>query len=252
MKAEVRTARAFRDLSDAEWQWALDFVTHGGAALKAYPEYHKVVLDEGGLYRVKDTTIARRHRMSIGTIVSDAAVNVCYLRGKRLGNVEESFIARLTPGDAFVFGGQLLEFIRVENMTAYVKAGRPGSAVIPRWDGGRCPLSSEVSGAMRELLQLHVEGREDEPEMHAVRRLLRLPSDRPQAKSPAVRADCGAPGLLGCRSRMTSSYTDPPNVCLRSFNFRPWRGTGPARLAIGCMRGRGNAANFTFSTSERA
>ena len=174
MKAEVKTARAFRDLSDDEWRWALDFVTRGGEALKAYPDYRKVVLDEDGRYRVKDAGIAKRHRMSIGTIVSDAAVNVCYLRGKRLGNVEESFIARLTPGDTFVFGGQLLEFIRVENMTAYVKAGRPGSAVIPRWDGGRCPLSSEVSGAMRELLQLHVEGREDEPEMRAVRRLLKL------------------------------------------------------------------------------
>ena len=174
MKAEVRSARAFRDLADDEWRWALDFVTRGGEALKAYPDYRKVVLDEDGRHRVKDAAIAKRHRMSIGTIVSDAAVNVCYRRGKRLGNVEESFIARLSPGDAFVFGGQLLEFIRVENMTAYVKPARPGSAVIPRWDGGRCPLSNEVSGAMRELLQLHVEGREEEPEMRAVRRLLKL------------------------------------------------------------------------------
>ncbi|HEX6635415.1 MAG TPA: ligase-associated DNA damage response DEXH box helicase [Usitatibacter sp.] len=174
MKAEVRSARAFRDLTEAEWRWALDFVTRGGEALKAYPEYCKVALDEDGRYRVKDAAIARRHRMSIGTIVSDAAVNVCYLRGKRLGHVEESFIARLSPGDAFIFAGQLLELVRVENMTAYVRAGKPGSAVIPRWDGGRCPLSSEVSQGMRELLQLHVEGREDEPEMRAVKRLLGL------------------------------------------------------------------------------
>jgi len=184
MKAEVKATRAFRDLSDAEWTWALDFVTRGGEALKAYPDYRKVVLADDGRYRVADAAIARRHRMSIGTIVSDAAVNVCYLRGKRLGNVEESFIARLSKGDAFVFAGQLLEFIRVENMTAYVKPGKPGSAVIPRWDGGRCPLSSEVSEGMRELLELHVEscprggrppaGRESEPEMKAVGRLLKL------------------------------------------------------------------------------
>jgi ATP-dependent Lhr-like helicase len=174
MKAEVMTARAFRDLTEAEWRWALDFVTRGGDALKAYPDYRKVVLDEDGRYRVKDGAIARRHRMSIGTIVSDAAVDVRYMRGKRLGNVEESFIARLSPGDAFVFAGQLLEFIRVENMTAYVKPGKPGSAIIPRWDGGKCPLSSEVSEGIRELLELHVDGREHEPEMRAVRRLLKL------------------------------------------------------------------------------
>ncbi|HUP96588.1 MAG TPA: DEAD/DEAH box helicase, partial [Usitatibacter sp.] len=120
MKAEVRSTRAFRDLTEPEWSWALDFVTRGGEALKAYPEYRKVEKDEDGRYRVKDATIARRHRMSIGTIVSDAAVNIQYMRGKRLGNVEESFIARLAHGDNFIFAGQLLQFIRVENMTAYV------------------------------------------------------------------------------------------------------------------------------------
>jgi ATP-dependent Lhr-like helicase len=174
MKAEVRATRAYRDLADAEWQWALDFVTRGGDALKAYPDYHKVVQDEDGRYRVKDSAIAKRHRMSIGTIVSDAAVNIQYMRGKRLGNVEESFIARLSHGDNFVFAGLQLEFIRVENMIAYVKPGKPGNAVIPRWDGGRCPLSSEVSDGIRELLELHVEGRENEPEMKAVQRLLKL------------------------------------------------------------------------------
>jgi ATP-dependent Lhr-like helicase len=101
--------------------------------------------------------------MSIGTIVSDAAVNVRYMRGKRLGNVEESFIARLSKGDTFIFAGQLLEFVRVENMTAYVRPGKPGAAVIPRWDGGRCPLSSEVSDGIRELLELHVEGARTSP-----------------------------------------------------------------------------------------
>jgi len=174
MKAEVRSARAYRDLTEAEWQWALDFVTHGGEALKAYPDYHKIVRDEDGRYRIKDAAIARRHRMSIGTIVSDAAVDIRYMRGKRLGNVEESFIARLSHGDNFIFAGHLLEFLRVENMTAYVKPGKPGAAVIPRWDGGRCPLSSEVSEGIRELLELHVERRENEPEMNAVRRLLKL------------------------------------------------------------------------------
>ncbi|MBC8022901.1 MAG: DNA ligase-associated DEXH box helicase, partial [Burkholderiales bacterium] len=174
MKAEVKTTRAFEALTDGQWQWALDFVTRGGDALKAYPDYHKVVQDEAGVYRVKDGVIARRHRMSIGTIVSDAAVDIRYMRGKRLGNVEESFIARLAHGDNFIFAGLLLEFIRVENMTAYVKPGKPGSAVIPRWDGGKCPLSSEVSDGIRELLELHVEGRADEPEMKVVARLLRL------------------------------------------------------------------------------
>ena len=183
MKAEVRSTRAFRDLTEAEWQWSIDFVTRGGDALKAYPEYHKVERGEDGIFRVRDAAIAKRHRMSIGTIVSDAAVNIQYRRGKRLGNVEESFIARLSPGDNFIFAGAQLEFMRVENMTAYVKPGKPGSALIPRWDGGRCPLSSEVSDSIRELLELWTEkpGSDpkrgepgSDPELRAVQRLLKL------------------------------------------------------------------------------
>jgi ATP-dependent Lhr-like helicase len=173
MKAEVRSAWAYRNLGDEEWRWALDFVTRGGEALKAYPEYHKVEFIDGR-WRVPDAAIARRHRMSVGTIVSDASMNVCFLNGKRLGHVEESFIARLARGDAFVFAGRVLELFRVENMTAWVRPARPGAAAVPRWQGGRSPLSSEVSESVRDLLELHLDGEVDEPEMRAVKRLLGL------------------------------------------------------------------------------
>jgi ATP-dependent helicase Lhr and Lhr-like helicase len=173
LKAEVRSTLAYRDLGDEEWRWALDFVTRGGEALKAYPEYHKVEFVDGR-WRVPDAAIARRHRMSVGTIVSDASMNVCFLNGKRLGHVEESFIARLARGDAFVFAGRVLELFRVENMTAWVRPARPVAAAVPRWQGGRSPLSSEVSDSVRDLLELHLEGVVDEPEMRAVKRLLGL------------------------------------------------------------------------------
>lgn len=173
LKAEVKSARAFRDLTDEEWRWAMDFVTRGGESLKAYPEYHRVE-EVDGWNVVRDAAIARRHRMSVGTIVSDASMDVRYLNGKRLGHVEESFIAWLSPGDAFVFGGHALELIRVENMTALVRPAKRGATVVPRWQGGRSPLSSEVSESVRELLEAHLEGRADEPEMRAVARLLAL------------------------------------------------------------------------------
>ena len=174
MKAEVRATRAYRDLTDAQWDWALDFITRGGDSLKAYPEYHKVERDEDGRYRVMDNAIARRHRMAIGTIVSDASMDVRYLTGKRLGNVEESFIAHLSPGDAFVFAGHVLSLIRIDNMTAYVRAAKPGAAAVPRWGGGRCPLSNLVAESVRELLQAWLEGRARQPELRVVDRMLKL------------------------------------------------------------------------------
>ncbi len=175
---EVRSAWAYRDLSEAEWQWALAFVRHGGNSLTAYPDYRRVEPDENGVWRVPDARLARRHRMSIGTIVSDASINVKYWKkgggGGSLGSVEEGFIARLKPGDGFLFGGRLLELVRVENMTAYVKRATSKKAAVPRWNGGRMPLSSELADAVVTQFDAAARGIFTSPEMQAVKPLLEV------------------------------------------------------------------------------
>ncbi|GAB3460571.1 ligase-associated DNA damage response DEXH box helicase [Massilia terrae] len=172
--AEVRGAWSYRGLTDEEWQWALDFVARGGQSLTVYPEYRRVLPDEEGVYRVPDPAIGRRHRMGIGTIVSDASIQVKYMSGARIGSVEESFVARLKPGDHFLFGGRILEFVRVHEMTAYVKraAGRQGA--VTRWQGAKMPLSSELAHAALEELRLAAQGVFEGPEMQALRPLLEI------------------------------------------------------------------------------
>ncbi|MHB2082794.1 ligase-associated DNA damage response DEXH box helicase [Pseudomonas asiatica] len=176
--AEVRSTWAFRDLRDSQWQWALDFVCHGGSSLSAYPDYQRVERQADGAYRVASERLARRHRMSIGTIVSDASLQLKYWSkgggGKVLGSVEEAFIARLRPGDTLVFAGRVLELVRVENMTAYVRRSTARKAAVARWNGGRMPLSSELADALVEQLGAASQGRFQGPEMRAVRPLLTL------------------------------------------------------------------------------
>ncbi len=171
MLAEVRSTHAYRELSDGEWQWAMDFVTHGGEALRAYPEFHRVVPQESR-YTVIDRRIARRHLLSIGTIVSDSSMDVRYLTGGRLGSVEENFIARLRPGDHFVFAGKTLEFVRVREMTAWVRKTKGSEGIIPRWDGARMPLSSELADAVRVRLEQARRGIFEGLEMQSVRPVL--------------------------------------------------------------------------------
>ena len=171
--AEVRTAWAYRDLTAAEWAATLDFVVRGGPALAAYPEYRRVV-EAGGLYSVPDRAVARRHRMSIGTITSDAALTVQYVSGGRLGTVEESFVARLRPGERFLFAGRTLELAEVRDMTAWVRRSRSRSGAVPRWMGGRMPLSTELAAAVRRLLEEARDGVFAGPEMAAVRPILEL------------------------------------------------------------------------------
>jgi len=169
---EVKTAWSYRKLSEEEWQWALDFVARGGQSLTVYPEYRRVLPDEEGVYRVPDATIGRRHRMSIGTIVSDAQMQVQYMSGGRIGTVEESFVGRLKPGDHFLFSGRILELVRVHEMTAYVKRSTSTKGAISRWGGTKVPLSAEMARAGLEELERAAQGIFDGPEMQAVRPLL--------------------------------------------------------------------------------
>src|SRR5690606_11204207 len=69
LRDEVRSTHAYRHLSDRDWAWAMDFVTRGGTALRAYDHYRKVA-ERDGIYRVSTAEIARYHRMSIGTITA--------------------------------------------------------------------------------------------------------------------------------------------------------------------------------------
>jgi ATP-dependent helicase Lhr and Lhr-like helicase len=172
--AELRSTHAYAGLSDEQWRWALDFVVNGGTSLCAYPEYRRVVVDEEGVLRVPDRAIAHRHRLGIGTIVSEASITVQLKRGKKLGHVEESFIARLTPGECFVFAGRVLEFIRMREMTAWVKPAPKRSAVVPRWSGGKMALSTRLAAETRRLIAAARNGVYESPELQRCGPLLRL------------------------------------------------------------------------------
>ena len=171
--AEVRTAYSYRTLGDDEWQWALDFVVNGGDALHAYPEYKRISLDDGR-YVVGDRQIGTRHRLSIGTIVGDAQIEVRYLNGPSLGTIVENFVARLKPGDRFLFAGRVLELVRVREMTAWVRRANSSRGAVPRWTGANLPISTELGEAMRAKLADAALGVLDDPEMLAVAPVLRL------------------------------------------------------------------------------
>ncbi|MFM7086595.1 MAG: DEAD/DEAH box helicase [Cyanobium sp.] len=236
----VRRCWSFRTLTDAQWQWCLDVLEHGGRCLGAYPRYRKLVrcrlaeqaeagpgeapaaldavaeapaaLDgaaeapgepacsgedaaarispaeeppapgEPFRYRVLDKAIARLHRVNIGTITADRSVTVRYVRGAVLGHVEEAFISRLKPGDVFFFAGRQLEFVRLREMTAQVKATARRSATVPAWAGGQLALSDLLSEHLRTEVDrcaraLADEAALDTPELQALAPLLQRQAD---------------------------------------------------------------------------
>lgn len=149
---EIKTTFSFKDITESEWKWALDFIVHGGESLGEYNEYQKVEQIDG-LFRITNKRMAMKHRLSIGTIVSDPIIKIKYMTGGFIGTVEEYFVSRLNPGDVFWFAGKNLEFIKIKDMTALVKKGGKKKGVVPRWLGGRIALSSQLSELIRIKLE---------------------------------------------------------------------------------------------------
>ncbi len=171
--AEIKQTHAYRNLTDADWQSILRFIVQGGDTLQQYPEFHKVLPCEDGIWRVKSKRIAWRHRLSIGTILSDAAISVKYLTGGYLGTIEEYFIAQLKPGDVFAFAGKNLEFVKMKEMTCLVRLSKKKKAQVASWMGARMQLSSQLSEMVRQMLTAyHNNPNRVEPELHFIAPLL--------------------------------------------------------------------------------
>lgn len=170
---EVRGTFSFSTITDNEWFWVLNFITTGGAALTAYDEHRKVTVEDG-VYRVANHRIALRHRLSIGTIVGDTSMFVRYVSGKYLGTIEESFISRLKPGDVFWFAGKNLELVRIKEMEVQVRKSNRKSGNVPSWQGGRMPLSSQMSEMIRFKIDEFARHKEHDKELQFLRPLLEL------------------------------------------------------------------------------
>ena len=171
---EVTRTHAFASLSEQAWQWVLLFITQGGEALQHYPEYHRVTR-QAKHYVVDNRRVAQRHRMAIGTIASDAVMNLKWSSGGSLGTIEESFISRLRADDGFLFNGRVLQLVRVKEMTAYVRLASKRTRIVPRWQGGKAPLSTELSNYTRRLLGEAAQ--HSARELRALQGLLRIQAD---------------------------------------------------------------------------
>jgi ATP-dependent Lhr-like helicase len=194
---EVRSTWCFKDITPEEWDWLITFITTGGKSLVAYDEFRKAVIDDDGLVRVHDKRIALRHKLSIGTIVSDSSFVVKFVSGGRIGTVEEWFINQLKPaaagrpGDVFWFAGRSLELVRVKDMVAQVRKSREQKGKIPSWQGGRMPLTSYMAKVLRD----------------------QLTTDRPGAEMTAVEP------ILE-RQRETSMVPGPDELLIERFTSR--------------------------------
>lgn len=168
---KIKETYAFREMTEDEWKSILDFLTIGGKALKNYEEFHKIDIQEDGLYKVTSRRIAMLHRMNMGVIVSDAMLKVKFISGGYIGMVEEYFISRLKKDEKFILAGRVLEVAMIKDMTVYVRASK-GKAFAPSYLGGRLPLSSNLGHFLREKLSGALNPKASEKELQFLHPLL--------------------------------------------------------------------------------
>ncbi len=146
---EIKSTYCYKEITKDEWIKILHFATAGGIALQQYDDYKKIEIIDG-LYKINNRRIAMRHRMHIGTIVSDPMLKVKFLGGGFIGVIEEWFIARMQPGDAFTLAGRTLEFVMIKDMTCIARKSSAKKSMIPSWQGGRMPLSANLGFMLRK------------------------------------------------------------------------------------------------------
>jgi ATP-dependent helicase Lhr and Lhr-like helicase len=160
--AEVTAAAPYAHLTRTDFDAALDFVATGGYALKAYERFAKIRQGQDGRWRVSHPMIAQRYRMNVGTIVEADMLKVRLVRsraskmiprgGRLLGEVEEYFIEMLTPGDTFVFAGEVLRYEALMQDEVYVSRASAEDPKVPSYEGGKFPLSTYLAERVRNII----------------------------------------------------------------------------------------------------
>jgi ATP-dependent Lhr-like helicase len=164
LHAEVTGCGPYRDLSYEAFEEVVDFVATGGYALRTYDKFARIVRDRDGFWRVRTPQIAQRHRMNVGTIVTAATLSVRVasgrggalrnrIGGRKIGEAEEHYFEQMSPGDTFVFAGQVWAFQGISGLDALVTRATDRDPKIPSYGGSKFPLSTSLAERVRAMIQ---------------------------------------------------------------------------------------------------
>ncbi len=161
--AEVTGCAPYRDLSWETFEEVVDFVATGGYALRTYDRFARIVRTKDGLWKARTAQIAQHHRMNVGTIVSAATLNVrvgsrraggkLMVSGRKVGEAEEGYFEQMSPGDTFVFAGQVWAFQGISGTDALVTHAQDKDPKIPSWGGSKFPMSTSLAVRVRDMIQ---------------------------------------------------------------------------------------------------
>ena len=164
---EVTRAAPYAELDWETWERIVDFVANGGYALKTYDRFHRIVRRPDGLWVARTREDAQKHRMNVGAIVEAQHLDVrlanfvggktaerrkAVRAGRKLGEIEEYFIGTLSPGDSFLFAGEILRLLGIENDQVLVTRSKSEKPAIPSYNGGKFPMTTFLAERVRKMI----------------------------------------------------------------------------------------------------
>lgn len=155
---EVRSAGPYADLTWEDFETVVDFVSTGGYALRTYDKFRRIVKNADGLWTARNAQAKQQHRMNVGAIVSPGMINIRIGGGKRpmggrkIGEAEEGYFEQLTPGDTFVFAGQVWRYNSLVGADAFVTPAPNDDPKMPSWGGSKFPLSTYLASRVRQMM----------------------------------------------------------------------------------------------------
>ena len=155
---EVRSAGPYAELSWEDFETVVDFVSTGGYALRTYDKFRRIVQNADGLWTARNAQARQQHRMNVGAIVSPGMINIRIGGGKRpmggrkIGEAEEGYFEQLTPGDTFVFAGQVWRYNSLVGADAFVSPAPNDDPKMPSWGGSKFPLSTYLASRVRQMM----------------------------------------------------------------------------------------------------
>lgn len=155
---EVRSAGPYVDLTWEDFEAVVDFVSTGGYALRAYDKFRRIVQTADGLWTTRNAQARQQHRMNVGAIISPATINIRIgggrkpVGGRKIGEAEEGYFEQLTPGDTFVFAGQVWRYNSLVGADAFVSPAPNDDPKMPSWGGSKFPLSTYLAGRVRQMM----------------------------------------------------------------------------------------------------
>lgn len=156
--AEVTSAEPYAELPRKDFDDVVAFNATGGYALRAYERFARIRQMKDGRWRVAHPEVAQQYRLNVGTIVESTMLKVrltsakARFGGRVLGEVEEYFAEQLSPGDTFVFAGEVLQFLSIVENEVRVARTHATEPKVPSYAGGKFPLSTFLAARVRALL----------------------------------------------------------------------------------------------------